>query len=111
MKETEKIIREFTERLKRTEAYRIYLEKRENVAKFPGLQEAINEFRRKNYQLQKSEDELFDKVDEFVKEYEEFRSNPVVEEYLQAELAVCRMLQRIYSAIAEAIDLDIYLYE
>lgn len=50
---------------------------------------------------------MFDEIDAFEKEFEEFRSNPVVEEYLQAELAVCRMVQNIYTQIAEAIDLDL----
>ena len=107
MKETDKIIHEFTERLKRTEEYRQYVEKRDKVREYPGLQDDINEFRRKNYLLQNSGEELFDKIDTFVKEYEEFRSNPVVEDYLQAELAVCRMVQNIYTQIAEAIDLDL----
>lgn len=109
MRETEKIIREFTERLKQTEEYKLYVIKRDKVHEYPGLQEEINEYRKKNYMLQKSEDELFDKIDAFEREYEEFRANPVVEEYLQAELAVCRMMQEIYAQIADAIDLDIYL--
>lgn len=106
---TDKIIREFTERLKQTDEYRLYKKKRDRVREFPGLQEEINAYRKKNYMLQQSGEELFDRIDEFEREYEQFRANPVVEEYLQAELAVCRMLQNIYTQIAEAIDLDIYL--
>ena len=52
---------------------------------------------------------MFDRIDEFEREYEQLRENPVVEEYLQAELAVCRMIQEINMQIADAIDLDIYL--
>ena len=109
MRGTDKIIREFTEKLKQTEEYKRYEKNRDKVREYPGLQEEINAYRRKNYKLQKSDEELFDRIDAFEKEYEQFRSNPVVEEYLQAELAVCRMIQEIYTQIAEAIDLDIYL--
>lgn len=109
MKETDKIIQEFTERLKMTREYKLYEDSREKVGLYPGLQEQINEYRRKNYMLQKSEEDLFDKIDAFEKEYEEFRSNPVVEAYLDAEVAVCRMIREIYAQIASAIELDIYL--
>ncbi|MBO5094871.1 MAG: YlbF family regulator [Lachnospiraceae bacterium] len=108
MRTTDEIIREFTEKLKQTKEYRLYEIKRDRAREFPGLQEEINAYRTKNYLLQQSGEELFDRIDEFEREYEQFRANPVVEEYLQAELAVCRMLQDIYTQIAEAIDLDIY---
>lgn len=109
MKETEKIIQEFTERLKMTREYKRYEDSREEVRKYPGLQEQINEYRRKNYMLQKSEEDLFDKIDAFEKEHEEFCANPVVAEYLEAEDAVCRMIREIHAQIANAIELDIHL--
>jgi cell fate (sporulation/competence/biofilm development) regulator YlbF (YheA/YmcA/DUF963 family) len=107
MKETDRIIHEFTERLKDTQEYRLYEIKRDKVREYPGLQGEINEYRRRNFMLQNSGGEVFDEIDAFEKEFEEFRSNPVVEGYLQAELAVCRMVQNIYTQIAEAIDLDL----
>ena len=109
MKETEAIIKEFTQRLKETPEYRQYGEKRDKVREYPGLMDEINVYRKRNYEMQTSEEELFDKIDEFAKEYESFRAKPVVEEYLQAELEVCRMVRDVYTQIAEAIDLDIYL--
>ena len=41
------------------------------------------------------------------KESEEFRKNPLVDEFLQAELCVCRIMQKITQDMVEAIDLDI----
>lgn len=108
MKETEKIIRDFVENLRMTQEYKLYEYSRERVRMYPGLWEQIDEYRRKNYMLQKSEEDLFDKMDAFDKEYEEFRSNPVVETYLEAEAAVCKMIREIYEQIASAIELDIY---
>jgi len=110
IKETEKIIKEFVEKLKRTEEYRLYIRKRDKAAEYPGLPEKINQYRKEYYMLQKSGGELFDKLDQFEREYEAFRSNPVVKEYLEAELAVCKMMQEVYAEIADAIDLDIYSY-
>jgi len=107
--ETEKVIEEFTKKLRQTREYRLYTEVVDKIRDFPGLEEEINEYRRKNYLLQKSEEDLFDKIDAFEREYEQFRTNPMVEEYLQAELEVCRMMQEVYVQIAEAVDLDICL--
>ena len=78
------------------------------MAEYPGLREEINQYRKEYYMLQKSEEGLFDKLDEFEKKYNKMRSNPVVDEYLEAELAVCKMMQEVYAQIADAIDLDIH---
>ena len=110
MRESEKIIKEFADKLKRTEEYRLYIRKQEKVAEYPGLREEINQYRKEYYMLQKSEEGLFDKLDEFEKKYNKMRSNPVVDEYLEAELAVCKMMQEAYAQIADAIDLDIHSY-
>lgn len=108
MKETEKIIQDFVERLRMTREYKLYEYSKERVRMYPGLWEQINEYRRKRYLLQKSEEDLFDRLDAFDKEYEEFRSNPPVETYLEAEAAVCKMIREIYEQIASVIELDIY---
>ncbi len=108
MRETEKIIQEFVQRLRMTREYKLYEYSKERVRMYPGLWEQIDEYRRKNYMLQKSEEDLFDKIDAFDREYEEFRSNPVVESYLEAEVSVCKMIREIYEQIASAIELDIY---
>ena len=56
---------------------------------------------------QYSVDELYDRLDVTLAESEKFRSDPLVDEYLKKELAVCRMVQNVYAQIAEAIDLDL----
>lgn len=109
MRETDKIIQEFIERLRMTQEYKQYEDSREKVRMYPGLWEQINEYRRKNYMLQKSEEDLFDKIDAFEKEYEEFCSNPVVAAYFEAEDAICRMIREIHVQVVTAIELDIYL--
>ena len=45
-------------------------------------------------------DALFDEIDRFEKEYEEFRKNPIVSDFLAAELAFCRMYQEITEKIS-----------
>ena len=68
---------------------------------------AINEFRKKRFEFQKYEGEdLFEKIDEFQREYQTFKEEPIVREYLAAELEICRLVQEIYGAIDELVDID-----
>lgn len=51
--------------------------------------------RTRNFELQTSKDTNFDKIDQFTRENEAFRENPLVSDFLAAELAFCRMMQEI----------------
>lgn len=83
--------------------YRIQLEK---VKQQPKLKERIDEFRQRNYELQCSPDYAFDKMEQFEREYRGFREDPLVSDFLAAELALCRMMQEINSKLVEAIDFE-----
>lgn len=74
----------------------------------PELKNQIDEFRRENYILQNSaqSDELFDKLDEFTRRYEDFRKNPLVDPFLDAELEFCRMIQKVNEEIVEAVHFE-----
>ena len=39
-------------------------------------------------------------------EYQTFKEEPFVREYLAAELEICRLVQQIYGAIDELVDID-----
>ena len=49
---------------------------------------------------------FFEKIDEFQREYQTFKEEPLVREYLAAELEICRLVQEIYGAIDELVDID-----
>lgn len=92
--------------IKDSQTYRNYRIQVEKIEKQPGLLEQINEFRRKNFELQSVEpsENMLDKIDAFNKEYESFRESPLVSDFLQAELDLCRLMQRIQVRLTEAID-------
>ena len=92
--------------IKDSQIYRNYRIQVEKIEKQPGLLDQINEFRRKNFQLQSVEpsENMLDKIDAFNKEYESFRESPLVSDFLQAELDLCRLMQRIQVRLTEAID-------
>ncbi len=99
--------------IKGTPVYQRYAVQKELMAKEPELKARIDEFRQKNYELQTSEqtEDLFERIDQFSREYKDFRENPKVSAFLEAELALCRMMQEIHLKITQAVDFDYQLME
>ena len=91
-----------------SQEYRQYREIREKVACEPEKEKSINNFRRRNFLLQRSKDnmDLFEEIDKLEQEFLKFRQEPLVEEYLSAELALCRMIQKINRQLMERLDFD-----
>ena len=87
----------------------IYLEYRKQLAKvkeYPDLKAQIDEFRRRNYELQQQPDYAFDKLEQFEREYRTFRENPLVSDFLAAELAFCRLMQELGEKLLSAVDFE-----
>lgn len=107
-KEIIEAARRFAGTIMASGTYREYLLQREKIKKQPELYEQVNEFRQRNFDLQNEtdSDELFDRVEAFEKEYEKFRENPFVDDFLRAELAFCRLMQEVYMLLAEEIDFE-----
>lgn len=86
--------------------YREYAEIRDKVKEYPELKERIDEFRARNFEMQRSKDAVFENLEALEKEYEEFIEIPMVSEFLEAELAFCRMIQHNNSVIMKAIHFE-----
>ena len=105
--EMRKAVNQFLNEFQNSSAFRDYKYQKERIKKVPGMKERINEFRKKRFEFQKYEGEdLFEKIDEFQREYQAFKEEPIVREYLAAELEICRLVQQIYGAIDELVDID-----
>lgn len=94
--------------LKNTEEYKQYSMEKEKLSHFPELKKQVDEFRKRNFELQNQEnaDLLFDKIDDFQREFADFRDNPLVNDFLAAELALCRLVQEFFIHITEELDFD-----
>ena len=92
--------------VKRSEVYRNYLEALAAARRQPGLKQEIDEFRRKNYVMQSSADMAFEHIEQFEREYSDFRENPVVADFLAAELALCRMIQQINLHVTDMLNFE-----
>ena len=106
MNELDRAVLTYIMAIKNTEIYKNYARERDRVRQHPELKAQLDDFRRRNYELQISADTGFHKIDQFEKDYEDFRENPMVDEFLAAELAFCRMIQKANMQITEAIGFD-----
>ena len=106
--DVQRAVLDFVRFIKETEVYKKYAYQLSLLRENPERLQQVNEYRRKNYEIQRTTqvDELFDKMSAFEKEYEKFREDPLVEDFLRAELAFCRMMQEINSFITEELDFE-----
>lgn len=86
--------------------YQEYEHQLENIQKEPELYARVNEFRRKNFELQNNEspETLMDRLDELEREYAGLRDTTLAENFLEAEVAFCRMMQEADSLIERELD-------
>nr|MBQ8252235.1 YlbF family regulator [Lachnospiraceae bacterium] len=99
---------EFIVKLKDTEVYREYEIQKNKIKELPELKQRVDDFRRRNYELQTRNypDNIYDEMERFQRENEAFQSIPQVRDFLQAELALCRMIQKVTASIVEAVSED-----
>lgn len=111
MVDIEKATDSFVETIKSTEVYKRYVYEKEKLERLPELKRRIDDYRKRMYEFQNSEnsDQLFDQVDRLEEEGASFRANPLVNDFLAAELAFCRMMQEIYTKITAEVDFDMEL--
>ena len=108
MSELDCAVNKLIAEIKDTREYQVYEREKEKVKRFPDLKAQIDEFRVRNYKLQSmtNDDELFHKMEEFEREYEKFREDPLVSDFLAAELDFCRMMQKVNIEVTAALDFD-----
>lgn len=106
MNELDYAVAEYITAIKNTEIYQNYVRERDKVKQYPELKAQIDDFRKRNYELQTCADNDFNKIDRFEKDYEDFRENPLVDDFLAAELAFCRMMQKANMHITEAVEFE-----
>ncbi len=98
----------FIEEIRKSDIYQEYNFQKEKLKKQPILFDRVAEYRQRNFDLQSKAqgDDLLEKLDAFEKEFEDFRANPLVDDFLRAELAFCRMMQEVNERITAALDFE-----
>ncbi len=95
--------------IQNSEEYQEFVKSKEELEQDPELLERVNAFRGNNFRLQNeaNRDELFRVTEQLNRESRELRKIPQVNAFLDAELALCKLMQKICKTLTEGIDLDI----
>ena len=72
------------------------------------LYDAMNSFRRRNYELQSYDDGInrYHEINNLGLEYENVLRNPLVNDFLVAEQMLSRKMSEMYEMIADGLELD-----
>ncbi len=92
--------------IKSDEVFREYHKQLDLLRQEPELKRQVDDFRKRNYEMQMSEDLDFAKLTAFQEEFKTLRENPLVDSFLAAELDFCRMMQNINFSIVESVDFE-----
>ncbi len=97
----------FITALKSTDIYTEYRKTLEEVKKDPGLKLRVDDFRKRNYNLQKSEEIDLVEYEKLRSEMVSFRaSEPLADAFFDAEAALCRLVQMLTYKITESLDFE-----
>lgn len=111
MTDIERITKSFAKTIKATDTYQKFSYEKDKMNRNPGLKRQMDEYRKMIYDFQNSsnQDALFDEVDRMMEYSDRIRSNPEVNHFLAAELALCRMMQEIYAELTNELNFDMDL--
>lgn len=108
MNQLDEKITELLHTIRLTPEYQKYQDAKEKLHQDPELERQVHEFRKKNHAIQNSGNvELFWEVDQLERENTAIRKNPIAEEYMEAELAFCRMVQGINWKLIAGLDFEV----
>lgn len=93
----------------KSKEYVYYQKAKDNLRKDATLYAKVNEFRRRNFEIQNSSgsDDLFDEIERLNSEYHEILSMPTVTEFFVAEQKVCKLMQDVYTIISNQLEFDL----
>lgn len=108
METIEKCTEALIQAIQESKEYVRFCQVRDAVRMEPGLRQEINDFRRHVFAVQNAQEplDMYGEQERLCRDYEEFRKNALVHEFLESELRVCRILQRIMADVAGVVDLD-----
>lgn len=109
MNQIDACVNQLVDAVLQSEEYQQYLRIRERVKREPDMEQAIHEFRRRNFAMLKdgANCDLYEESDRLEQEFAQLRAEPLVNEYLASELAVCRLFQKINRTLMEEVAFDL----
>ena len=81
--------------IRQSETYHTYLEAKEELNSMPVLKDQVDEFRKKNYELQNLSVNVLDETERLQQEYAYILDNALVRRYLNAEKVIGRIIHML----------------
>jgi cell fate (sporulation/competence/biofilm development) regulator YlbF (YheA/YmcA/DUF963 family) len=99
----------FIDAVKKSKEYLNYQIAREKVRKEPEKERIIHEYRKRNYLLQNQREgvNLFNEIDRLNQDFAVHLADPLMEEYISAEVDFCRLLQFVSKELMSQLDFDL----
>ena len=109
MSEIDRLKFELAEAVKNSEEYANYRKCKYLLAQNPDLECNVDKMRQQNFEFQNSEDfdNPFDTINDINRRFECVSTQDVANDFLKAELCLCRMVQDICKTIIEDIDFNL----
>ena len=93
--------------IKSSDIYKEYRSALEELKKDPALKRRVDDFRKRNYNFQQSEEVDLAEYDQFRSEVVGFRAaEPRADAFFDAEIALCRLIQDNNFRIVDALDFE-----
>lgn len=102
----EQALKTYISALLESSEYLKYTASKEKLKQYPELKEQIDGFRKRSFELQSGRGTSLENYENLEREYERLIGNPNVVDFLEAELAFCRMMQCHSDKIMEAIEFE-----
>ena len=100
----EKCVTALISAIRASEPYQNYHRCEQELEEEPRLREKLDEYRRRVFEMNSSDQvDLSEEADRLEQESAELRLNPVVNDFLAAELEVCAMLREATGRISEEV--------
>lgn len=79
------------------------------IMRNPDLKRQIDEFRRRNFEIQNSEEcgDILEATENLNAQFSDMRSQETVNRYLNAEVCLCRLVQDLCFTIVDAVDFEL----
>ncbi|MCR4929415.1 MAG: YlbF family regulator [Lachnospiraceae bacterium] len=104
----DKLTENYIKELKKTQTYKTYRDKLNALKKDEEMWNKVSEYRKKREELQNNtpSEELYDKADWFEREHAYIYDNKQAKEFLEAEVALCRLVQDICFKLTQSLDFE-----
>ncbi len=108
MKEVNQAIENLIEALNNCEDYVTYRRQLDRINRQPELKAQIDAMRKENFEMQNEtpEDQLMQRTEQFEQKYQSLMENPMVNDFLQAELAFVRTMREVNIRIMAGVSFE-----